>query len=210
MIGKASPMTKYLIVSAALVISVSGLKIAGPLLVPFFLAVFIAMILSPLLTWLKNHRMPGGAAVLLVVVSVLLVGLLVGSVISLSVDNFRQDMPFYSARLSSIGNVVQQWLSTRGINIDAQRWQGNFDPSAVMKLVGNTLASFGNVMINTVMILLTVFFILSESTGFSDKLRLAQGEHSSQEWLKKISDSVHSYIAIKAAISFMTGLLIFI
>ena len=62
MIEKASPIARFLVVSAAFVVVVSGLKMAGPLLVPFLLAVFIAMIVSPLLAWLKNHRVPGGLA----------------------------------------------------------------------------------------------------------------------------------------------------
>ena len=60
MIEKTSPIARFLVVSAAFVVVVSGLKMAGPLLVPFLLAVFIAMIVSPLLAWLKNRRVPGG------------------------------------------------------------------------------------------------------------------------------------------------------
>jgi AI-2 transport protein TqsA len=109
-----------------------------------------------------------------------------------------------------MSEAVQQWLMVRGIEIDAQQWQNSFDPGAVMKLVGSTLASFGNVMTNAVMILLTVIFILAENMGFGEKLRLARGNEVSQEWLTKFSDSVHSYLAIKAAISLLTGLIIFI
>lgn len=207
---KTSPIAKFLVISAAFVVVVSGLKMAGPLLVPFLLAVFIAMIVSPLLTWLKNHRVPGGLAILLVVMLIILVGLILAAVIGSSIDNFRQDIPVYSDKLSAMSTGVQQWLSLRGVEIDAQQWQSSFDPGAVMKLVGSTLASFGNVMTNAVMILLTVVFILAENIGFGEKLRLARGGNTNQEWLNKFSDSVHNYLAIKAAISLVTGLLIFI
>jgi predicted PurR-regulated permease PerM len=183
---------------------------AGPLLVPFLLAVFIAMIVSPLLSWLKNRRVPSGLAILLVVMLILLVGLLLAALIGSSMENFRQDIPVYSAKLSAMSTEVQQWLSLRGVDIDAQQWQSSFDPGAVMKLVGNTLASFGSVMTNAVMILLTVVFILAENIGFGEKLRLARGAATSQEWLHQFSANVHSYLGIKAAISLVTGLLIFI
>ena len=39
---------------------------------------------------------------------------------------------------------------------------------------------------------------------------LARGAETSQEWLVQFSDSVHSYLGIKAGISLVTGLLIFI
>ena len=88
---------------------------AGPLLVPFLLAVFIAMIVSPLLAWLKNHRVPGGLAIMLVIVLVLLVGLLLAALIGSSLDSFRQDIPLYSDKLSAMSTSVQQWLSQRGV-----------------------------------------------------------------------------------------------
>ena len=210
MIEKTSPIARFLVVAAAFVIVVSGLKMAGALLVPFLLAVFIAMIVSPLLGWLKDRGIPGGLAILLIVILILLVGLLLTAVIGSSVDNFRQDIPLYSAKLTAMSEGVQQWLSLRGIVIDQQLWQNSFDPSVVMAFAGSTLASFGNVMTNAVMILLTVIFILAENMGFGEKLRLARGADVSQEWLTKFSESVHSYLAIKTAISLLTGLLIFI
>ena len=210
MIEKTSPIARFLVVSAAFVVVVSGLKMAGPLLVPFLLAVFIAMIVSPLLAWLKNRRVPVGLAIPLVIVLILLVGLLLAALIGSSLENFRQDIPLYSDKLSAMSTSVQQWLSQRGVQIDAEQWQSSFDPGAVMAMVGNTLASFGNVMTNAVMILLTVIFILAENIGFGEKLRLARGAETSQAWLAQFSGSVHSYLGIKAGISLVTGLLIFI
>ncbi|MDG1322192.1 MAG: AI-2E family transporter, partial [Porticoccaceae bacterium] len=195
MIEKTSSFSRFLLVAAAFVIVVSGLKMAGPLLVPFLLAVFIAMIVSPLLAWLKGYRLPNGVAIFLVIGLVLSVGLLLGAVIGSSVENFRQDVPEYSAKLSAMSSSIQQWLSQRGITINAEQWSSSFDPGAVMGVVGTTLASFGNVMTNAVMILLTVIFILAENVSFGEKLRSAKGNNDSQEWLRTFSDSVHSYLA---------------
>ena len=210
MIDKTSPISKFLVVAAAFVIVVSGLKMASSLVVPFLLAVFIAMIVSPLLALLKKRGIPGVAAIALVIMLIMSIGLMLGAVIGSSLDSFREDMPIYSAKLSAMSESLQQWLSARGIAIDATQWQSSFDPSAVMSLVGSTLASFGNVMTNSVMILLTVIFILAENITFAEKLKLARGNANSQQWLSKFSDSVQGYLAIKAAISVATGLLIFI
>ena len=125
MIEKTSSLARFLVVSAAFVVVVSGLKMAGPLLVPFLLAVFIAMIVSPLLAWLKNRRVPGGLAILMVVMMVFLVGLMVAALIGSSLDNFREDIPLYSDKLSAMSTSVQQWLSQRGVNIDAELYLVN-------------------------------------------------------------------------------------
>ena len=210
MTENTSPIARFLVVSAAFVIVVSGLKMAGSLLVPFLLAVFIAMIVSPLLNALKNRGMPGGISILVIVLLILLVGLGLMAVVGSSVDDFRQDIPLYSAKLSVMSDSAQQWLTARGIEIDRQQWQASFDPSVVMLLAGSTLASFGGVMTNAVMILLTVIFILAENVGFSEKLRLARGKEASHTWLKTFSESVNSYLAIKTGISLITGVLIFL
>ena len=210
MVEKTSSFSRFLLVAAAFVIVVSGLKMAGPLLVPFLLAVFIAMIVSPLLAWLKRYHLPNGVAIFVVIALVFSVGLILAAVIGSSVDNFRQDIPTYSAKLTAMSTSIQQWLSQRGIAIDSEQWSSSFNPGAVMGVVGNTLASFGNVMTNAVMILLTVIFILAENVSFGEKLRSATGSNNSQEWLRTFSDSVHSYLAIKAAISLLTGLVIFV
>ena len=205
-----APIAKFLIVFAAFVIVVSGLKMASSLVVPFLLAVFIAMIVSPLLQWLKARRVPGGIAILLIILLILSIGLILGAVIGSSVDSFRQDIPIYSAKLAVMSEAVQQGLAQRGVAIDADLWQSSFDPSAVMLWVGSALASFGNVMTNSVLILLTVIFILAENTRFGDKLRIARGDKNSQAWLGELSSSIHGYLGIKAAISAVTGLLIYI
>lgn len=210
MIDNSSPISKFLVVSAAFVIVVSGLKMASSLVVPFLLAVFIAMIVSPLLAWLKKRGIPSAFAIALVILFVFSIGLILAAVIGSSVDNFKQDIPIYSAKLSAMSEAMQQWLTQRGIEIDSTQWQSSFDPAAVMSLVGSTLASFGNVMTNSVLILLTVIFILAENIAFGDKLSLAQGNASSQQWLSKFSQSVQGYLAIKASISVATGLLIYI
>ena len=210
MTTQQAPIAKFLIVFAAFVIVISGLKMASSLVVPFLLAVFIAMIVSPLLAWLKQRRVPGCVAILLIISLILLIGLVLAAVIGSSVDSFRQDIPVYSAKLADMSQAILQSLAQQGIEIDAQQWQNSFDPSAVMRWVGFALASFGNVMTNSVLILITVIFILAENTSFGDKLRLSRGDKSSQAWLAEFSASIQGYLAIKAAISAVTGLLIYI
>ena len=87
MTTQQAPIAKFLIVFAAFVIVVSGLKMASSLVVPFLLAVFIAMIVSPLLAWLKSRRVPGGIAIVLIISLILSIGLLLGAVIGASVDS---------------------------------------------------------------------------------------------------------------------------
>ena len=205
-----SPISRLLVTFAAFTIIVAGLKMADTLIVPFILAVFIAMVVAPLVTWLRARGVPNGLAIFLVVVLMLSIGFLLGAIVGSALGNFRQDLPEYSSKLGALSSGLQQWLSARGIAVSAEQWQNSFDPGALMALVANTLASFGNVMTDGMMILLTVIFILAENTGFAEKLTRARGLSGSSQWLQTFTDSVNSYMAIKTAISFVTGLVIFI
>ncbi|MDA9371730.1 AI-2E family transporter [Porticoccaceae bacterium] len=205
-----SPISRLLVTFAAFTIIVAGLKMADTLIVPFILAVFIAMVVAPLVTWLRARSVPNGLAIFLVVVLMLSIGFLLGAIVGSALGNFRQDLPEYSSKLGALSSGLQQWLSARGIAVSAEQWQNSFDPGALMALVANMLASFGNVMTDGMMILLTVIFILAENTGFAEKLTRARGLNGSSQWLQTFTDSVNSYMAIKTAISFVTGLVIFI
>ncbi|OUS10297.1 hypothetical protein A9Q90_01400 [Gammaproteobacteria bacterium 54_18_T64] len=204
-----STATRFIFFSAAFVIVVAGLKAAEPLLVPFLLSVFIALICSPLLVWLKSRRVPSGLAILLIVLGVVCLGAIVGAVVGTSIRDFRADLPEYQARLQLMSAGVQQWLAGRGVHFPAEFWQENFNPGVAMQLVGNILASFGNVMTNAFLILLTVIFIFAEEVGFREKLLNARGGGvNSLEALESFTGSVNRYLVIKTLLSLATGLLV--
>ncbi|MAH73506.1 MAG: hypothetical protein CBC09_05760 [Cellvibrionales bacterium TMED49] len=210
MADSASPLYRLLVIFAACTIIVGGMKLAEELIVPFILSIFIAMVVSPLVTVLRMRGIPHGVSIILVVGLMLSAGLLLGAVIGSAMVNFQKDIPDYSAKLAVISSDIQAWFAEFGIVISSEQWQNSFDPGALMGVVANTLASFGNVMTNGLMILLTVVFILAENMGFAEKLSLARGPQSSSVWLKTFTKSVNSYMAIKTVISFITGLLIFL
>jgi AI-2 transport protein TqsA len=206
-----SPMARGLLVAAAFVIVVAGIKSAESLLVPFLLSVFIALIFSPLLAWLRKKKVPSGLAICLIISLVVLVGWLIGILVGSSINDFRQNLPDYQVRLQEMSGGLLHWLSDRGMTFDMELMKQSFDPSSVMQVAGNTLASFGNVMTNAFMILLTVVFILAEEMGFGEKLQSARHHAGTpNEGLSRFADSVHSYLGIKTLLSLLTGVLVVI
>jgi predicted PurR-regulated permease PerM len=81
-----SPLLRFLIAGACLVIIISGLKAAASLLNLVFLALLLAQSISPLLNWLMNKRLPPRRAVLVTLLVVVLGGV---GVLSL----FAEDAP---------------------------------------------------------------------------------------------------------------------
>lgn len=213
-ISPSSPYARFLLISAAFVIVVAGMKAAEAILVPFLLSLFIAVLCSPTLTWMSRRGVPNLLAILIIIAVIGISGLVIGLVVGSSLSAFKQDLPEYQARLHQLSEQFLAWLQVRGIQVIPGQWREIFNPGAAMGMVGNTLASFGNLMTNAFLIILTVIFILAEEVRFSDKLCSGR-EGSEREGTDKtllafsrFTDSVNRYMAIKLGLSLLTGFLV--
>ncbi|GAB2190130.1 AI-2E family transporter [Sessilibacter sp. MAH2] len=206
---EVSPVTRFLVISAAIVVVVAGMKSAEAILVPFFLSLFIAVLCSPPLAALKRLGLPSGLAILIIIVVIMILGIVVGAVVGSSINSFRSDLPEYQERLRALTSGGIKFLNSYGIELDAAQIRESFDPSAALGFVGNTLASLGNVMTNAFLILLTVVFILAEEVRFSDKYMMATSKNKNAlEALGRFTSSINRYMAIKTLMSVMTGVII--
>ena len=204
-----SPFTKGLVTVAAFMVVVTGIKMAEALIIPCLLSVFIALIFSPLLTWLKKNKVPNGIAIFLVIVCLVLTGWLIATLIQSSVSDFRNNIPAYEIRLQEVTGIFLYWLADLGFSFDINQMKNLFKPEIVVQLVGNTLTSFGNVLTNIFLILLTVIFILTEEIGFKEKLQQATNKKPLiDNSLSYFLNSVHSYLGIKIVLSLLTGILV--
>ncbi len=201
----ASPISRFLIVMAAFVIVVAGVKSAESLLVPFFLSLIIAVISTPPLMWMKGKGAPTWLALLSIILILIVVSTLVGAVIGSSISGFTKDLPEYQLKLSEITGGVFQRLNEWGVSVDLQQVRDSFDPSKALGMVGSTLASFGNIMTNFLLILLTVAFILAEEVSFADKLTINSETRNSLDAIRKFTAAVNQYVAIKTFVSLLTG-----
>ena len=113
-----SPIVRFLIVMASFVIVVAGMRTAEPLLVPFLLSLFIAVLCSPPLIWMKSKGIPNSVAILSVIASVIVVGFLVGAVVGSSITSFKEDLPQYQMRLTELSASLFIKLNELGIQVD--------------------------------------------------------------------------------------------
>ena len=202
-----SPLTRFLLAAAAFIIVIAGVKAAAPLLVPFLLSFFIAIISSPLLGLLKRFGVPSSLAVLLIVILIVTFGFAIGAIAGSSVNNIRADLPEYQQKFLALIDTVQQRLVGLGLPVDPNQWQESFNPNVAFGFVGNTLAQFGNVMGNALLILLIVTFMLVEEVKFVDKLKYATASNTKTlDAIRRFTGIVNKYMAIKTMVSLATGL----
>jgi AI-2 transport protein TqsA len=179
------------------------------LLVPFLLAVFIAVLCAPMMIWLKKRRVPSIVSVLLVAVLFFLITATLGTVIGTSLSAFYQDLPEYEQKLQQQGTDIIATLSGFGIVVDEAVLSNYIDPGAVMKMVAKVFSGLGGVLTNTFLILFSVIFILLEASDFPEKLKRALGSKTlALEHFQKFSDSVQRYLLIKTLVSMGTGMIV--
>jgi AI-2 transport protein TqsA len=194
---------------AAFIIIVAGLKAATQLLVPFLLAVFIAVLCAPMMIWLKNKRVPSILSVLLVAVLFFLVTATLGTVVGSSLSSFYQDLPEYEQKLQQQGAGIIATLNGLGIVVDEAVLSNYIDPGAAMKMVAKVFSGLGSVLTNTFLILFSVIFILLEASDFPEKLKRALGSKTQAlDYYQSFSDSVQRYLLIKTLVSMGTGIIV--
>lgn len=198
-----------LLTLASFVIVIAGMRAAQSLLVPFLLAIFIAILCAGPMNWLQQRRVPTGLAVLLVVATVIGTSLTILIMVGTSVNEFTHALPEYQQSLRTQTLTLVNWMQGLGISISGSLITDYFDPGKALQFAGNMLARTSGVLANTFMILLTVVFILLEAAGLPAKLRagLDNAETSLQSF-ERFNTGVQQYLAIKTLVSFATGILI--
>lgn len=194
---------------AAIVISLAGIKMAGPIVVPFLLSLFVAIICNPAINLLARYKLPRGLAILIVISFIFSLFVVLGGVIGSSVNGFRAALPEYEAQIANELTWLINWMAKHDISISMDEIRDYFDPSKVMALVTSTLSGFSSVLGNVFLLLLTVVFMLSEGPGFAKKLHVAfDDSHQANQRLDHFLTMVNRYMAIKTMISLATGVII--
>ncbi len=196
---------------AAVIIIVAGMKSATVIVVPFLLALFLSIICVPSLFWMQKKGIPSILAILVLMFGVVCIQMLLVTLVSSSIADFSQNIPFYQERLKTLTFESLKVLSRYGVELEADKLTQIFNPSRILKFVANTLTGLGGVLTNTFLVFLTFIFILSEAAGFPNKLRaILNDKNSDLGQYTQITAGVKKYLGIKTLTSTATGFMIFI
>ncbi|HEY1846058.1 MAG TPA: AI-2E family transporter [Buttiauxella sp.] len=202
---------KLVIMLGMLVIILAGIKVAAEMIVPFILALFIAVILNPVIHRLEKIRVPRVLAIMLVVVLIVLFMALLLSYLGTSLNELARTLPQYRSSLVAPLQTLDPWLQRAGIEVSVDELVKYIDPNAAMTLVTALITQLSNAMTSVFLLLLTVVFMLIEVPQLPAKLqqlmsRPAEGMKAIQRGL----DSVSHYLVLKTAISLVTGLVVWL
>ena len=201
---------RYLVAAACLVVIIAGLRAAAELILPFLVAVFLAVVNVPVMNWLVRLKVPKPLAVLCtVLLAIAVIGALV-AVLAGSVNQLTAAAPAYQERLRELAGSLLGFGARLGLPVE--EWASlDLAPSGMFDLIGgvigDTVRTVGAFLSNTFLVLLTVIFILFEAAGFSRKITAAFGaRQSSFSQMARMAQQVQTYLVVKTAVSAATGL----
>ena len=130
------------IMLAMVVIILAGVKAAADVVVPFLLAVFLAMVLNPLVTQLERWRIPRALGVTLLVVAVVVILMLFIGILGASLNEFARSLPQYRGMMMEKLGELQRYADRFNITISTEAMLQYVDPSAAMNMVTRLLSRF--------------------------------------------------------------------
>jgi predicted PurR-regulated permease PerM len=194
---------------AAFIVVVAGIKASTVLVVPFLLAAFLAIICVPPLFWMQKRGIPSIISIILLLFGVVAMQMVLVTLVSSSIADFSENLPFYQERLKSLTIETLAISSQYGIELETDKIAEMINPSKILSLVANTLNGLGGVLTNTFFVFLTFIFILSEAAGFPNKLRaILNDKDTGLETYSLITSGVNRYLGIKTLTSLVTGVAI--
>ena len=125
-----------MLILAAFVVIVAGMKVASPLIVPILLSMFIATISAPPLLWLESKGLPTPLALLVVIGIILGAGLLIVTLVGASLAEFQIQLPVYEQRLEGLFTQVNALAATFEISLDFADLASVINPTSVATAVG--------------------------------------------------------------------------
>lgn len=203
------------VIAAALIILVIFavgvvLQQAKPVLFPFFLAIFLSFILSPILDFLTRMKIPRAVSILFIIITSFFIIYLLGLLFYSSGKTFASEFPKYGHKISSILTSIQEQLKITFPKWETVNLFGQLDINKIGGFLLSSLGPFFSFIANLFLVFIFIIFILAGRGNIKAKVEKSfSKERSSQiiDVIQKIDTQIQKYLAIKTIVSFVTGIL---
>lgn len=204
------------VVTASLVIVVifiGGLvlRLAKPVLFPFFLAIFLSFILSPVLDLLTRLKVPKALSIVIVIIIAFSIIYLLGMLFYSSGKAFASEFPKYGQKFSSILASLQEKFKLSGLERNPLEWLDQLDINKLGGFLLSSLGTFLTFISNLFLIFIFLVFILAGRGKTQAKIKSSFSPRRGAkiiDVIQNIDTQIQKYLAIKTVVSFFTGVLV--
>jgi AI-2 transport protein TqsA len=189
--------------TAAVVIIAAGIRYAASLLDSILLAMLLAMAVVPAFDTLRRRGVSKALAVVLT--TLLLAGVVVAllGLLGVAGSQLVRVLPRYEDKAEALRQGLEQWVSARGIDPERVMSLDLVDPGRLLHLVAGFLTQVGQVLGQTLLLILIVAYILVER-GSHSKAFLPGGI------VATVARDVRQYLAITAATGLGFAVLVYV
>ncbi len=174
-----------------------------PVLIPFVLALFLAIGLAPVVNLLARHlRLPRMLSVLVTLILAVVVLALLGMAITSSLGGLADNADLYQTRMQELLDQAVEKLPLDSMGIDREQLLQPFSQisgQAVRDLMINTGGAVAGLVSDGVIVLIFLCFIMFGRNQGSVSM--------SSDW-RKIESNVRRYIIVKSFLSVATGVFV--
>jgi AI-2 transport protein TqsA len=194
---------------AAVVVIVYGMQFAKELLVPFLIALFLALITVRPMLWMERKRVPTVLAALVIVTGIMLILSVVGTIVGRSIAEFTASLPSYQLRLNAIIDDAVRFSADRlGIEGLPADVRDMLNPGTAMGLAAGFLNTLRGLLTNVFLIFITTIFMLLEASSIRTKVEAAfENTAATLDKQRLFLQNMGRYLGIKTVVSLATGFL---
>lgn len=202
-----STFSRALLISAAVIIILAGMKAASGLFAPFLMAIFVAIVCSPSLTYLRNKGLPNGIALVVVLLTIGLLGGLLLTWLSGALAELSATLPGYKIKLGTLYQQLREWLTTWNIALPEPQLLTMLSPDNLVGMFSRLLNGLSGLVGDALIVFIAVLFLLIDAAHFPDKLQgILRDPEKSMPHFKHFAKTVVDYLALKSVVSGITAL----
>lgn len=203
----------FMLLFLCIVVLVVSLKLAAPILIPFFVAVVLAFVFDPVINLFEKIKIPRVLGIALVVILIGILFWLLGLIILGSAKTMLGFYPRYETRFLEIYRQIASLLQLpydNQLSFSSNLLSQLGVRQRIHRILLSTSENFISFAKNLGLVLLFMVFLMAERRHFKEKLHFAfEGKVSDKirNMFSSIVEQTTRFLRLKFLISLATGLL---
>jgi AI-2 transport protein TqsA len=195
---------RVILVLAATVVVLVGLRLGAPILNPILFAVVLTLLFSPVYSWLLRRGLPAPLALVLMLVILIILFVGLSFILGASIVRFTERVGFYTTQLNGQVDSLDALLERSGLsNVDVR---DVVKPSALTGALSTVLSGISGFLSNLFLILMIMLFLLGEGPAMMNRLRASAGRDNPQvARLTDVGQGVVRQFGLRAIVNLVTG-----
>ncbi|ASM34461.1 transporter [Campylobacter sputorum subsp. bubulus] len=197
---------------ASFVIIMTGLYFAKDIVIPFLLAVFLAVLISPIITYMQKLKIPRAISLIIVLLCFFGLFFIIGNVVAKNMTNFLTNLPDLQSKFMSFySDLILKFSSFTDYISFNESLFSYINPNNIFLATSGALKWSSTLISKTFIVLLLFVFMIIETNIFKQKVIYFSNLNSQNKIMvdRFISD-LKRYLAIKTISSLATGVLVWI